>query len=246
MYSEYQDSLLARYDALAMLKMVHDDGHDIVSNGICFDVDYSYDLEGIFAKCLEIIFGAFEFTCSQNEYVEEETNTYLINFPQLMMLKAIKGPFVYREFSEYVGAFYKLEDSFPDNGLLIQIQNTQVMLQIQKEVGCGYSTALMKIIAFKNEVNNEVKAFLIAMNMRLKNIHSIKKFYDEYGMLIHTSLLEPHEKVEAALEKGRKVLKNLEVRSYDDQCTKNPLYKSFFGYISRWGSSYCGRRNYHT
>lgn len=102
--AEQVGQMQATYDALVMLKMIHDAGCDIVNDPInyyCYDFGDQYP---IFIKCLKRVFGDFTTTFEgQNEHWQE-VNTYRIPFPELSHFFAIVGS---QESGRYAAKFNK-------------------------------------------------------------------------------------------------------------------------------------------
>jgi hypothetical protein len=78
----------ATYDAIIMLKIVHDAGGDPKNDPIHFFCYEWGDQAPIFYEALNRIFGECQNTWSQNEYYEE-TNRIRIPLPQLKELYAL-------------------------------------------------------------------------------------------------------------------------------------------------------------
>lgn len=176
----------ASYDALVMLKIVHDAGGDLVTEPIKF---YCYewgDQIPIFYQCLDRIFGKCESSWEQNENNEEESNI-CIPFPQL---KEFFSLVTTEEAKKYITKFNQKLNLICDyfememkGSVLDQCLNVTI-------IGCyGVHASFLKQIAtVRKEVLDVIRERKERMIQRLCNVFMMKMVFDRIGATVDVAI----------------------------------------------------------
>lgn len=180
----------ATYDALVMLKMIHDAGCDIVNDPInyyCYEFGDQYP---IFIKCLKRVFGDFTTTFEgQNEHWQE-VNTYRLPFPELAHFLAIVGN---QESGRYVAKFNKMMKMTCD---FLEFEMEGLVagncLHITLTGSYGILSSFLKVLLeIRQEVLQVIRDHKSRIAVGTRNIVLLKMVYERLGTVPQVSVGAP-------------------------------------------------------
>lgn len=178
----------ATYDAIIMLKIVHDAGGDPKDDPIHFFCYEWGEQASIFYEALNRIFGECQNTWSQNEYYEE-TNRIRIPLPQLKELYALVTS---TEAKTYIKKFEQMLSKCCDQFEMEMkgfIQDDQLYVTISGSYGV-YSSLLKQLVAIRSEVMYIIHERKRRILHRLRNIFMLKTVFDRLGTTVAASVEE--------------------------------------------------------
>jgi hypothetical protein len=187
--SEQVGQMQATYDAVVMLKMIHDADCDIVNDPISFYCHEFGDQYPIFIECLKRVFGDFTRTFEgQNEHWQE-VNTYRLPFPELSLFFAIVGN---QECGRYAAKFNEMM-KMPCDFFEFEMEGfvARNCLQITLTGSYGILSPFLKVLLeIRQEVLEIIRDHKSRIAVGTRNIVLLRMVYDRLGTVPQVSVGE--------------------------------------------------------